>query len=183
MSIAANTLAERLGCSVHVSPLRMKLGRLFRAAPGGNARVLEDWLVDVANARGARVVTGPGERETIPAPDEASLSNEELVVGILLPQNLDRPQMLRLAAQLISREAVEFQQLRRLAVQERVERVLAALARQALLVAPEHALWGKLAGTFGDAKPFRSPLLHYTRMAEPVPVDGRVNAERWSLVR
>lgn len=160
----------------------MKLCRLFRASPENRA-VLEDWLVDVANARGAKVVTGPGGGETISPPDEANLSNEELVVGILLPQNLDRPQMLRLAAQLISREAVEFATLRRLAVEERIERVLAALARQALLVAPEHALWGKLAGTFGDAKPLRSPLLHHTRMAEPVPVDGRVNAARWSLVR
>lgn len=173
-------LAERLGCSVHVSFLRMKLQRLFQEN-SGNAPLLEDWLVDVANARGARVVTRPGATGSILAPRE-SLSDEELVVGILLLQNLDRPQMLRLAAQLISREAVRFAELHRLAVLERVERVVAELARQALRAAPEHPLWRKLAERFAQEKPFRAPLLHYTRLAEPVMKDGRVNAERWSLV-
>lgn len=138
--------------------------------------------MDMANARGARIVTRIGKVGTVPAPDQSSLSNEELVVGILLPQNLDRPQMLRLAAQLISREAVDFQHLRCLAVQERVARILAALARQALRAAPLHRLWQKLADAFGLEKALRSPLLHYTRLAQPVPVGGRVNAERWSLV-
>jgi len=157
----------------------MKLCRLFRAA-SGSAQVLEDWLIDAANARGARIVTR--SNDSISLPDEFGLSNEELVVGILLPQNLDRPQMLRLAAQLISREAVEFRELRLLAVQERIERILAELARQALRVAPDHALWRKIDTVFGSQKPLGSPLLHYTRMAEPVPVGGRVNAQRWSLV-
>ncbi len=157
----------------------MKLDRLFRGGRG-NAHVLEDWLVDLANARGARIVTRSAD--SILCPDESGLSNEELVVGILLPQNLDRPQMLRLAAQLISREAVQFRELRLLARQERIERILAALARQALRVAPDHVLWRKIDAAFGHQKPLRSSLLHYTRMAEPVPVGGRVNAERWSLV-
>ncbi len=157
----------------------MKLCRLFRAA-SGSAKVLEDWLIDAANARGARIVTR--SNDSISLPDELGLSNEELVVGILLPQNLDRPQMLRLAAQLISREAVEFPKLRVLAVQERIERILAELARQALRVAPDHALWRKIGDAFANQKSLRSPILHYTRMAEPVPVGGRVNAERWSLV-
>lgn len=177
--VSESTLATRLGCTVHVSPLRMKLCRLFRAGHG-NAHVLEDWLVDVANARGARIVTRSSD--SILLPGESVLSNEELVVGILLPQNLDRPQMLRLAAQLISREAVQFRELRLLAMQERIERILAELARQALRVAPDHVLWRKLDAAFGNQKPLRSPLLHYTRMAEPVPMDGRVNAKRWSLV-
>lgn len=179
MIAAERTLAMRLGCTIHLSPLRIKLERLWRAS--GSDGVLEDWLVDIANARGARIVTGANGLK-IQAPEESILSNQELVVGILLPQNRDRPQMLRLAAQLISRGRLDFDELRCLALQERCERILAELARQALRIAPEHLFWKKIGDAFGKRKRLRSPLLHYTRLAEPVPFGGRVNAERWSLV-
>lgn len=67
---------------------RSVLCRLVRAA-SGNAPALEDWLVDVANARGAGIVTRAGVLETRGAPETSCLSNEEVVVGILLPQNRD----------------------------------------------------------------------------------------------
>src|SRR5206468_12488315 len=110
------------------------------------------------------------------------LTNEELVVGLLLPQNRDRPQMLRLAAQLISRKAVDFGELTWLATRERIGFVLAELARQAGKVEPEHPLWQQIREKFATEKPPRSPLAHYTRLAQPVMKNGRVNADRWVLV-
>lgn len=182
MSSRNNTLAKRMGWTVHVSPLRMKLCRLWKRDQW-DAKVLEDWLVDIANARGARLVTrNPETHRATRAVSESELSNAELAVGLLLTQNLDRPQILRLAAQLISADAVSFDELKLLAVQERVERVLAELARQALRVEPKHSLWSKIAEAFQTCEVPRQPLLHYTRLAEPVPVNGRVNAQCWRLV-
>jgi hypothetical protein len=175
------TLAKRLGRTCHVSPWRMKLDRLWRRNPG-SAEVLEDWLVDVANSRGARIVTRSAPENFVNGPDLSELTNEGLVVGLLLPQNRDRPQMLRLAAQLISRQAVDFGELAWLATRERVGFALAEVARQACKVEPSHPLWRRIREKFATEKPPRSPLTHFTRLAQPVMKNGRVNAEKWVLV-
>ena len=119
------TLAKRLGQTCHLSSLRMKLIRLWRRNPG-LTEVLEEWLIDLANSRGARIVTRNDFASALKGPNLNELTNEELVVGLLLPQNRDRPQMLRLAAQLISRKAVDFSELTWLATRERIEFILAA---------------------------------------------------------
>ena len=176
-------LAQRLGMTVHVSPLRMKLRRLCHAFPSPSARDIEDWLIDVANERGARVVFRDrrplNERVDIP---EERLSQEELVVAICQLQCLDRPQMLRLAAQFISREVLNVDRLSLIARRERVGPVLAELAKQALHVDAEHRTWRQLAERFAAEKPLRDALLHWTRLAEPVMKNGRCNAEAWKLV-
>jgi hypothetical protein len=174
------TLAKRLGRTCHVSPLRMRLVRLWKRNPG-SAKVLEDWLVDLANGRGARIVTRDAGN-LVNNPELNELTNEELVVGILLPQNRDRPQMLRLAAQLISQKAVDFRELAWLATRERVGFVLAELARQACKVEPSHPLWRRIRTRFASERLPRAPLAHYTRLAQPVMRSGRVNAEKWVLV-
>jgi hypothetical protein len=177
------TLADRLGKTVHVSPLRFRLLRLTAAYPSPGAACLEDWLVDVANARGARVVTRPHPPSAcfVP-PSETALSNEELVVAICQLQCLDRPQMLRLAAQLVSRDAVDIRRLVNLALRERVGVVLAELARQALRIDPVHAGWSSILETFRRERPPSEPLLHWTRLAEPIMRDGRCHAAGWKLV-
>lgn len=183
MTTPENSLAKRLGMTVHVSSLRFRLGDLFSASGGSMASCLEDWLVDVANARGATVVrrpAGPPPRWVPPAEDE--LSNEELVVAICQVQGLDRPQMLRLAAQIISRQAVSPAVLLALAERERVRPILAELARQALRVDRSHPLWRLIAQRLEGEKPLRDSLLHWTRLAEPVMEDGRCNAQSWRLV-
>jgi len=141
-------------------------------------------LVDLANARGARIVSRDtaGTASFRPPPEEA-LSNSELVVAICQPQCLDRPQMLRLAAQLISRNAVRVEELVRAVRRERAERVLAELAREALKVEPAHETWRAILDAFGRERAFREPILHRTRLAEPVMKDGRCNAAAWRLVR
>ena len=173
------TLACRLGYTCHVSPLRMKLFRLWKSDLDALG-VLEDWLVDVANARGVCVVTRSGKQSHKKYSRE--LTNEELVVGLLLTQNRDRPQMLRLAAQLISRKAVSFPRLAAITVRERVGFILAELARQACKVDAQHPLWCLLLQEFGAERPPASSLLHYTRMAEPVMKGGRVSDGTWELV-
>ncbi len=175
-------LADRLGTTVHVSPLRFKLERLRRDWPSDSANCLEDWLVDVANARGVRVVERPDAPAGFQPPPREAMSNEELVVGLCQLQCLDRPQMLRLAAQLISRGDLDWAGIIRLARRERVTRVLGELSRLALRIDPQHAGWRRLQVEFGGEPSFRDVLLHWTRLAEPIMQPGRPNAAGWKLV-
>jgi len=183
MQVDATTLAARLGKTVHISPLQMKAERLRRRFPCESAECLEDWLVAVANARGARAVVLPrNPGPAFEAPPVADLTDEELVVSICQLQRLDRPQMLRLAAQLVSREAVAAGALLLIARRERVEPVLAELSRQALRVDPNHVLWRRIRAAFGGERELRAPLLHWTRLAEPVMRNRQCNAASWRLV-
>lgn len=183
MTPTCATLAQRLGVTVHVSPLRFRLTNLRREYPSSGAQCLEDWLLDVANARGARFVTRwPPASPDIVMPALPVLSNEDLVVAICQPHNLDRPQMLRAAAQLVSMQAVKADTLLAAARRERAEPVLAELARQAIYVAPEHFVWQTLYQALSKTPLLSSPLLHWTRLAVPVPDDRGCNAKYWKLV-
>jgi hypothetical protein len=178
-----STLAQRLGVTVHVSALRIRLADLMQAYPSAGAQCLEDWLLDVANARGARFVTRwpPASAGFVPPP-LSLLSNEELVVAICQPHNLDRPQMLRAAAQLVSMQAVSVEVLLATASRERAELVLAELARQAVHVAPEHSIWRSLAVAFKYVALPRDPIMHWSRLAVPIPNKLGYNAVGWKLV-
>lgn len=176
-------LASRLGKTVHVSPLRFELDRLREHFACPDCHCIEDWLIVVANARGARVVTPRvAPPPAFVPPGESVLSNEVLVVAICQLNCLDRPQMLRLAAQLISRNVLDTDRLALIARRERAEPVLAELSRQALKVAPDHVAWRAIQASFSDEPPLSEPLLHWTRLAEPVMRDKRCNAESWRLV-
>ena len=90
--------------------------------------------------------------------------------------------MLRLAAQLISRQILGMTTLRRTAVRERVGAVLSAMAKEALRVDPNHHDWRILAEAF-DAEPqLRDVVMHWSRLSEPVMANGRCNAASWRLV-
>lgn len=176
-------LGKRLGLSFCVSPFRIRLHDVARRYPSPNAGSLEDWLLDVANARGARIVMrDPASPPFDRSPPEEELSNAELITAICQLQGEDQPQLLRLAAQLISRCAVDLRALERLAVRERTGSVLAALARETLKVAPDHPYWRALAERFASAPIPHDTLLHWTRLAEPVMAQGRCNAASWRLV-
>jgi hypothetical protein len=110
------------------------------------------------------------------------VTNAELVTGICQVQALDRPQWLRAAAQLITRGDVHLPELIFLARRERVERILAELARQALKVDAGHPAWLAIAEAFANARPLRDSLVHWSRLAEPVMRPGRPNAASWKLV-
>jgi hypothetical protein len=177
-------LADRLGMSVHVSPLRIRLLKLAKKYPVADAKCLEDWLLDVANARGARIVTREHEASlnSFVPPARMEFSDEELIVAICQLQGADRPQLLRLAGQMISRGNFDVVCLIRTAVRERAEPVLKAMAQQALKVAPDHPAWVRLAEAFPRVRTVRDAVLHWTRLAEAVPVNGRCNAASWRLV-
>jgi len=179
----SNILAKRLGLTSHLSPLRYKIKRLAEKYPAPHSSCVEDWLVDVGNARGARIVVRPcSELKHFIAPPRDTLSDEELIVSICQLQCLDRPQMIRLAAQLISRGEIEVKTLFLTARRERVEPVLKELANQALKVDAHHPVWKKIEDRYKNVKPLRDSLLHWTRLAEPVMRNGRVNASYWQLV-
>lgn len=141
--------------------------------------------MDVAHARGASVVCRNDEYPAnFIAPNPQIFPNEELVVAICQLHREDQPQRLRLAAQLISRGAVNVQRLILLARRERTEVVLGELARQALKVESRHEVWCQIASAFQPRRALRSPIVHWQRLAWPVmPKGRRVNAQRWELVR
>ncbi len=157
----------------------------MREYPPGLPSSLEDWLADVAHARGARVVCRTdGARTEFQPPPPDVFPNEELVVAICQLQRTDQPQRLRLAAQLVSRGAVDVARLLLLARRERADVVLGELACQALKVEPAHDVWRRIADAFSTRWPLRSPIAHWQRLAWPITTEGRrVNARRWELVR
>lgn len=189
MKSLESTLAHRLGVSVHVSPLRYRVEALQQRYPAPHAGCLEDWLLAVANARGVRIVVS-AYRDRDPSvtgndfrpPSEKELSNAALVVAICQLRNRDRPQLLRLAAQMISRQALDLRELLRVGEQERAERILAELARQALRVDSRHGAWLAIRRRFGARPGFRSPILHWTRLADPMFQMGRGRPTGWRLV-
>jgi len=152
----------------------MKLRRLMARDSGLDVSCIEDWLLDVANFRGVRSVSRPCEQlcSTWSAPGKDEFSNAELVIAICQPHNLDRPQWLRAAAELISRQDVELKDLVFLAKRERCTRVLAELSRQALIAEPDHPLWKDLSEEFQDARPLSDSLVHWTRLTSK-RADGR----------
>ncbi len=184
MTERTGRLADRLGVTTHVSSLRYKLRSLQKKHPSKGAQCLEDWLIDVANARGANVISRecPQDAEPFTPPCEQELSNSELIVAICQPHCLDRPQMLRLAAQLVSRRAVDIQDLVRTARRERCGRILREMARQALKVDPRHEAWQEIERAFAHERELREPVIHWTRLAWPVMRNGRCNASEWRLV-
>lgn len=166
-----------------ISPLRFRLRDLMRQFPSQGAAGLEDWLLDVANARGADFVLRVPPRDPgFEAPGEDELSNEDLVAAICHLQNEDRPQMLRAAAQLISRKETDADRLCLSARRERVEPILSELARQALRVDAGHPTWTALLDRLPPARPLREPVMHWTRLAVPVPDDRGCNAQAWRLI-
>lgn len=177
------TLGARLGLTVPVSALRIRLEGLSKRYPSETASCLEDWLLDVANRRGARIVVRepPAPASFVPPPEEA-LTQEELVAAICHLQGQDRPQLLRLAAQFISRGGLDLAALSRVATRERAGSVLNAMAREALKVSPGHPGWSFLARTFATASTPHDVVIHWTRLAQPVMAQGRVNAAEWRLV-
>ncbi len=183
MTTAEQTLGQRLGVTAPITPLRFQIARLIKEYPSPGAEKVEDWLLDVANVRGAGfVLRNPPRDPSFQAPPLEELSNEELAAAICQTNRLDRPQMLRAAAQLISGCLVSAESMVFIAHRERVELVLAELARQALHVEPSHPVWSEISTRLGKIPAPRSPLLHWTRLALPIPDARGVNAVGWRLI-
>lgn len=167
----------------HTSPLRYKVERIMSSANCSERLSIEDWLVDLANARGARVVFRQINAITSELPDKNTFSDEELVVALCQLNCVDRPQMLRLAAQLISRDQLNLIVLLHLATIERAAPVLKGLADQALKVDSQHATWSAIHRALKQEKNLPEPLLHWTRLAEPQFIPRTTQQTGWTLVK
>lgn len=176
-------LADRLRKTTHLSPLRFKLIDLKKKLAPNECEILEEWLIEIANSRGATVVKRrSGDQSQIQTPSENDVSNEQLIVALCQTQCVDQPQILRLAAQLVSRENLDLDKLFRLAERERVEPILAEMARQVARIDPYHKTWNVIREHFHDEKPLREPLIHWTRLAEPKVENGLCQPNEWVLV-
>ena len=174
------TLAARLGMTVHVSPLLMNLRSWLRSV--GIDMPVEDWLLRVANQRGfAVVVPAIDVKAPVQDPGSSHFSNEMLATTILWAGLRDRPQLLRLAAQIISCCQINVDELLRLGRLERTGRMLRALAESALYVEPDHPVWKRIYEAVAGQKALADVLLHWSRLAEPVP-SPRLVAAGWKLV-
>ena len=163
----AATLARRLGEVPHVSGL---LRRLARTSGAGNR--VDEWLLKVAVARGARHF----QREFDPSlPEDCpEVADEEIAVALCLgerPYDLDR---LRAASQLLSSPKVDAPGLCRLAVRERCEPVLLHVARVAERFAPDLHPWGYIRQHLPSRSvPRTDALPHWSRLVSHTGVSTR----------
>jgi hypothetical protein len=160
------TLARRLATAAHVSGLAIRLAKLTGAGDR-----LPEWLLKTAVARGATHY----QREFDPslAPDDPTISDEEIGIGLCLgqhPYNLD---YIRAAAQFLSSTHVDPAKLCRLAVRERCEPVLLHIANVAARYAPALEPWAFLRQHLParfvprlDALPHWSRLVSHTGLTE-----------------
>ena len=177
------TIADRMGIPIHQSPLRFKIQRLMRNYKAAEELTLEDWLVDLANHRGATVVFRQNAAMIEGLfPNREELSDEEMVVALCQLNCADRPQLLRLPAQLISRNNLDVPALLRHATMERASRILKEIAEQALKVEPQHPAWRFIGQALQNEKRFAEPLIHWTRLAEPQFASRSTKPIGWKLV-
>ncbi len=141
------------------------------------------WLLDVGNARGAGIVNRVGRvDDSFVPPSLDELSNEELIAALCQMQLPEQLQALRVAAQLISAGGLDGNGLEELMVRERLHDVLGSLAREACRVEPEHPEWSWILQRC-DGKGSGATLLHWTRLAEPIPDHRHVASGKWRLVK
>ena len=155
----APTLAHKLGDTVHVSGLAIRLARQSGAGPR-----LPEWLLKVAIERGAKHY----QRDFNPPlpPDNPAIPTEEIGVALCLGQMPDEPWLIRAAAQLLSSPGVDPKRLAHLAEMERVEPVLLHIASACERVDKELEPWSTLRRVLHPRRAVRTAALpHWTRFA------------------
>lgn len=162
------TRAAALGITAPVSPLLIETWRLKREQPGWASRLVSNWLLALANARGFHAAVPSAALPDVRDPGVGQISNEALAMSLMHPSAEDRPRLLRLATQVISRGTLREAVLLRVARMERAGRILAELARLALKVDPDHRVWQRIAAELKSERPFCTPLIDWTRLAEPI---------------
>jgi len=149
----AITLNQQLGQTQHYSVLSRKLDRLGL----GYTQLLEALAVK----RGAyHYPVGKSASYSVPDTSEENLSTEELITGLLLGQHPHRPQLIRLAAQLLATPGLSPKRLATLAVQERCLTTISYITQSARNVqqAPEQTkFWTQLAAELNSASKHSSP--------------------------
>ena len=105
----------------HRSFFRERLGRL------AGARALDDWLVEEANVRGHLGAVGPAVSDRVPT---AGLSDEELIVALLMPHTPADGRLFKLVVRMLQRATIDPSSLWFQARRERADRVLYWLLQQ-----------------------------------------------------
>ncbi len=158
--MVSDTLASRLGTTVHLSPLLNKAKRAGLCTG-------ED-LERLAVERGCRYYDLRGDssvvREDSPTPRARQFSNEELAIALLsasLPRSQHR---LRLGAAMLSANGSSPAKIARLAKLERSEVVVRHIALSGKKVEPQNAFWDDLLTQFPElVMPLPDVLPHLTR--------------------
>jgi hypothetical protein len=148
------TLAAKLGTATHLSPLLHKARRL-----GLGAAELERLAIE----RGCDYYSGGQLSPLVPVSAE-QFPNAELAVALLNPALPYHPQTLRLGAAMLSAEGNDPDQIARLAVMERCERVVRYIAEAGQKFEPHNAFWPRLLQGLPPGAPPKSGVLpHPTR--------------------
>lgn len=127
------TLAWRMGETVHVSPL---LARLRHAGLAS-----KDMLIGLAIQRGCRHYSGYADIVSAEYPE---ISDEELAIALMHLSNAYDPGMLRVAAQMSGSCNCDPNKLARLATQERCWPVLRYIAKCGRAAEPNNEFWDKI---------------------------------------
>ncbi len=173
--------AFALGITAPLTPFLFRLQRVKNALPEWNTISISDWLVAIANGRGFYAAVPASNLPLASDPGSDVLPNEEIAIGLIHPRLEHRPLAMRLAVQLITRGELDVTRLILLARREASSRILAELARLALRVDAHHPIWRALGQQFSDERPLAAPLIHWSRLAEPISSTGRT-ADGWRLV-
>lgn len=165
-----DTLAKKLGTSVHLSPLIQKAKRLGLVEPSD--------LEEMAIARG---LTYYGKTSTRTL-DLECLSIEELVIALMSPTLPYSLQRLRMAGALLGAKNLSADRLVKLARMERCESTLRYIAEMAAQVEPMHVFWLSLLERLPASPPAPPDVLpHLTRLVTYSGLDrtGRVRQMQW----
>lgn len=130
------TLGQRLGISVHRSPLLLKAGRLGLSA--------HPEMIALAVARGCSHYRGGSEPALDAALSKEQFSDAELAVALLSPCLPYDQRALRVGAQLLGSRANRPRSLAFLAVKERAVSVVRHLARLGKEAEPREIFWREL---------------------------------------
>jgi hypothetical protein len=163
--LSSQSLARRLGETVHVSPLLRKICQ----TTGCREDRIGDWLLRCAVRRGA-IHYERDFPEDLP-PDRSEVSDEEVGVALCLGQHPYNSTFIRAAAQLLSSPHTDAAKLVRLAVMERAESVLLHVAGVAARFAPEVHPWSYLLRHLPQRLPCRPDVLpHWSRFVSQTGV-------------
>ncbi len=148
------TLGAKLGTTTHLSALLHKASRLGLGAPE---------LERLAIERGCDYYGG-GELSPLVWVSLEQFSNAELAIALLNPALRYDPQTLRLGAAMLSAEGNSPNQIARLAVMERCERVVRYIAQAGQKFEPNNPFWPQVLQRLPPGAPPRAGVLpHPTR--------------------
>ncbi len=176
-SMEGETLAQRLGMTVPVSPLLKKAERMGFDTP--------EKIEDLARERGLQYYSDPVwevNEEGGGYVAGESLSNEEIAICLLSVALPYSQQRIRMGGAMLAASGNDPALLARLAIGERCERVVHYIASLGLKVEPQNPFWDGLLRLLPEFEPPRPDLLpHITRFVAMTGVtrNGRETVMQW----